>query len=59
MVGALLVEWRSDVDSRLSFGLWCIALIALVILDAWAPLIALFGVNVGGRMAIQLLREGS
>lgn len=59
MTGAVLVELGSYASSRLSFGLWCVALAAWVVLDAWAPLVALFGINVGIRMAIQLLREGS
>jgi hypothetical protein len=51
MGGALIVDWRSDGVSRLSLALWVAALLALVVADAWAPLIALFGINVGGRGA--------
>jgi hypothetical protein len=57
MVGALLAEWRTDLTSRTSLALWSIALVALMVVDAWSPLVGLFGINVGARGAIQILGE--
>jgi hypothetical protein len=57
MTAALVVDWRLGDVSRWGLALWSAALLATVVAGAWAPVVALFGLNVGGR-AVLLALEG-